>query len=80
MASSSSGAVCLLCKEIISLDANNCACVTQKGLDIINAFSVKYNELRPESAIPIHEFDANKNNTCMKAFVKLITIPGVMNR
>lgn len=60
MASSSSGAVCLLCKEIISLDANNCACVTQKGLDTINAFSVKYNELRPESAIPIHEFDANK--------------------
>ena len=52
--------MCLLCKEIISLDANNCACVTQKGLDTINTFSVKYNELRPESAISIHEFVANK--------------------
>ena len=42
----------------------NYACfarVTQKVLDAINDYSVKYNELNQVKPIPIHVFDNNEN-------------------
>ena len=32
----------------------------RKGLESINAFSIKYNEINPENPIPLFEFDRNK--------------------
>ena len=63
MASSNHGCedlLCLLCKEVISFSEKDYSCVGRKGLESINAFSIKHNEINPENPIPLFEFDRNK--------------------
>ena len=36
------------------------SCVGRKGLESINAFSIKHNEINPENPIPLCKFDRNK--------------------
>ena len=51
-----SEAPCILCDVKINLKEQNHACVGLKGLETINNFSVKHNELYSEKKLPIFEF------------------------
>jgi len=53
-------APCILCDVKINLKERNHACVGIKGLETINNFSVKHNELHPEKKLPIFEFDGSE--------------------
>ena len=58
--SNASKAPCILCDVKINLKERNHACVGLKGLETINNFPVKHNELHPEKKLPIFEFDGSK--------------------
>ena len=62
--------LCLLSKEVISLREKDYSCVGRKGLESINAFTIKRNEINPENLIPLFEFDRNKkvyvHESCLK--------------
>ena len=50
---------CILCKKSIQFAVNDYACVGIKGLQTINAFSLKHNEVNPKNPIPIIDFEEN---------------------
>lgn len=60
MASLHPDTTCLICGENITFTQNDYACVGRKGLETINTFTLKHNELDPENPIPIHEFEENQ--------------------
>ena len=66
-----SGCRVLLCEESITLTVHDFSHVTQKGINAMNDYSVKYNELNQLKAILIHAFDNNENRyvhvRCRKA-------------
>ena len=85
MASSNHGcedSLCLLCKEVISFRENDYSCVGRKGLESINTFSIKLNEINPENPIPLFEFDRNKKVYVPESFSEKIspTLGGLIRR
>ena len=58
-------------EDSITFTVHDFACVTQKGLDAINDYSVKYIELNQVKPIPIQAYDNNENKyvhlRCRKA-------------
>ena len=58
--SNASEAPCILCDVKINLKERNHACVGLKGLETINNFSVKHNELHPRKSYPfLSSMEAN---------------------
>ena len=52
--------VCLICREGLSHPSSEYSCVGQKGLDKINEYPVKHNNVYPENPIPVYVYDKNK--------------------
>ena len=55
-----SDTLCLICRESVSFSGKDVACVGRKGLETINTFSLKHNDLNLEDPIPMYEYNENR--------------------
>ena len=58
---------CLICGETISFQDKDVACVGRKGVETINSFSLKHNELDAENPIPIYDYNKNQKTYVHKS-------------
>ena len=65
-----SDTLCLIRRESVLFPGKDVACVGRKGLETVNAFSLKHNDLNLENPIPIYEYNENRktyvHNNCRK--------------
>lgn len=66
--------LCILCDVKINFKDWNYVCVGFKGLEIINNFFVKYNELYLEKKLFIFEFDGSKCYVYIDCWKRYINI------